>query len=334
MRLRIKTSFKLLKITEEEASDWDPTNLNTKQMADLIYILYGNAKRTETQVQVFRAINEFNFGFDINDRSVEEDSHTNLVRLIKDHYGAVANIEQEIVSKIVAMIYRKLPAHSELEKVYKDKTATHTASYGKDTIIKALDRYLSAIQAVREILEKAKDFQVMGTRWFSGSTADRANSKTSTNEVISYAKKAQANIPAMPMIYTDFGERNRRLQNRCETCGHTNHIRQSCKLYGNEMCNNTKSMWHFSRVGLLWKQAGHDNFRAETIIPGLGFSKWSTNYAPKNYEYPAEDNPENREICTTDQLKNTSKPFRTNNNSNYQGNKNNYRGNQERRQET
>ena len=112
MRLRIKTSFKLLKITEEEASDWDPTNLNTKQMADLIYILYGNAKRTETQVQVFRAINEFNFGFDINDRSVEEDSHTNLVRLIKDHYGAVANIEQEIVSKIVAMIYRKLPATS------------------------------------------------------------------------------------------------------------------------------------------------------------------------------------------------------------------------------
>ena len=328
MRLRIKTSYNLLKITEEEASEWDPTLLSTRQMSDLVYTLYGNAKRTETQVQVFRAINEFNFGFDINDRAVEEDSHTNLMRLIKDHYGAVANIEQDVVNKIVAMIYRKLPAHSELEKLYKDKTASHITLHGKDTIVKALDRFLSAIQAVREILDKAKAFQVMGTRWFSGSTADRANQKSSSNETISYGKKAAAILPVMPKMDKDFAERNRRLQNRCETCGHTNHIRSNCRLFGNVMVNNTNSMWHFSRVGLLWKAGGHDNFKADTFIEGLGFSKWSSNYAPKEYVYPPEDNPDNREICTTDQLKNTAKQFRNqhNNNNGYQG-RNTYKGN-------
>ena len=53
-----------------------------------MYKLFGNTAKTETQVQIFNAINRFNFGWKIDNREVEEESYANLCKLVTDHYGS------------------------------------------------------------------------------------------------------------------------------------------------------------------------------------------------------------------------------------------------------
>lgn len=62
IRMRVKTSWMQLNCTELEAHEWNPAKLNHKDMAILVYKLFGNTAKTETQVQIFNAIKEFNFG--------------------------------------------------------------------------------------------------------------------------------------------------------------------------------------------------------------------------------------------------------------------------------
>ena len=47
-----------------------------------------------------RAINDFNFGFDLADRHIEEESYSNFLKLIKDHYGPIDTLSDELESKI------------------------------------------------------------------------------------------------------------------------------------------------------------------------------------------------------------------------------------------
>ena len=58
------------------------------------------------------------------------------------------------------MIYKKLPAHSEMSKLYSDKVKLDKEDYGSDTITRALDRYLSVIQTVRNLTEIALAFRI------------------------------------------------------------------------------------------------------------------------------------------------------------------------------
>ena len=57
IRMRVKTSYTQLNITEAEAHQWNPQSLNHKEIAVLVYKLFGNCAKTETQVQIFNAIN-------------------------------------------------------------------------------------------------------------------------------------------------------------------------------------------------------------------------------------------------------------------------------------
>ena len=77
IKMRVKTSYTQLNISEAEAYDWNPQILNHKEMATLVYKLFGNTAKTETQVQIFNAINRFNFGWKIDNRDVEEESYAN-----------------------------------------------------------------------------------------------------------------------------------------------------------------------------------------------------------------------------------------------------------------
>ena len=88
MKIRVKTSYTQLNISEAKAHNWNPQILNHKEMASLVYKLFGNTSKTETQVQIFNAINRFNFGWKIDNRDVEEESYANLCKLVTDHYGS------------------------------------------------------------------------------------------------------------------------------------------------------------------------------------------------------------------------------------------------------
>ena len=88
MKIRVKTSYTQLNISEAKAHNWNPQILNHKEMASLVYKLFGNTAKTETQVQIFNAINRFNFGWKIDIREVEEESYANLCKLVTDHYGS------------------------------------------------------------------------------------------------------------------------------------------------------------------------------------------------------------------------------------------------------
>jgi hypothetical protein len=156
IRMRVKTSFIQLQISEEAAYKWDPNLLDHAQMAALVYKLFGKITTTETPVQINNAIGNFNFGWKLSDREIEEESYANLCKLITDHYGPIETVAADTQLTIAQMIYKKLPAHSEMSKLYSDKTKSDIAQNGPDDIIRALDRYLSVIQTVRNLTEKAK----------------------------------------------------------------------------------------------------------------------------------------------------------------------------------
>ena len=165
--MRVKTSYTQLNISEAEAHTWNPQSLNHKEMAALVYKLFGNCAKTETQVQIFNAINTFNFGWRIEDREVEEESYANLCKLVTDHYGPLASITTEVHQTISKLIYKKLPGHTEMHKLYTDKTKNDIDDNGPDTITRALDRYLSVIQRVRNITEKAKAYRIANDEFYS-----------------------------------------------------------------------------------------------------------------------------------------------------------------------
>ena len=55
IKMSVKTSYTQLNINEAEAQNWNPQSLNHKEMAALVYKLFGNCAKTETQVQIFNA---------------------------------------------------------------------------------------------------------------------------------------------------------------------------------------------------------------------------------------------------------------------------------------
>ena len=122
IKLRVLTSANTLKITNEEAQNWDSEKLTTKEMASLIYLLFGKTLMSETAVQILNTVNEFNFGFDLMNKQVEEKSHQNIVKLLTDHYGPLHKISPETRNQIAKLLYRKVPAHSELNKMFLDAT--------------------------------------------------------------------------------------------------------------------------------------------------------------------------------------------------------------------
>ena len=106
-----------LNCTELEAQEWDPAKLSHKDMAILVYKLFGNTAKSETQVQIFNAIKEFNFGWRIDDKDVEEESYANMCKLVTDHYGDLPTMSADVQEEIAKLIYRKLPAHTEMQKL-------------------------------------------------------------------------------------------------------------------------------------------------------------------------------------------------------------------------
>ena len=79
IKTRVKTSYTQLNISEAEAHNWNPHLLNYEEIAALVYKLFGNCAKTVTQVQIFNAINTFNFEWRIEDREVEEESYASSI---------------------------------------------------------------------------------------------------------------------------------------------------------------------------------------------------------------------------------------------------------------
>ena len=87
---------------------------------------------------------------------MEEESYANLCKLVTDHYGPLSTVTTEVHQTNSKLIYKKLPGHTEMHKLYADKSKIDIDENGPDTLTRALDRYLSVIQAVGNITEKAK----------------------------------------------------------------------------------------------------------------------------------------------------------------------------------
>ena len=301
IRLRVATSYAQMKITKQDARAWDPSLLNAKEMGNLVYQLYGSQQRTETSVQIENAINQFNFGFDLDNKQTEETSHQNVCKLITDHYGPLDLIPSDIQDQIAKLLYRKVPNNSELNRTFKDQTKLDIIlTNGKDTIENCLNRYIDAIQQTRAIHILAAAHKIENNRFFSGATIERQSTTSSKDTTISYGNTTHSTFStAVPKDMsrktmphdTDFHEGMRTVRNRCETCGKTNHLRDTCVLFGNRMCNNTSTMWHFSKVGRAWYEQDHHCFIRGIEIPGYGLSEWSQEGPPpRGYVYPHEPN--------------------------------------------
>ena len=332
IKLRVAKSYTQMKISKSDARTWDPELINAKDMAALVYQLYANQQRTETTVQIENAINTFNFGFDLADKRIEETSHQNLVKLITDHYGPIDMISVETQDQIAKLLYRKVPNYSELNKMFKDQTKEEIATTnGKDTILGCLNRYADVIQETRAIHDRALAHRIVNNSFYSGATIERQSTTSSSNTTISYGTTPSATAPAtknplrslrtMPHD-TDFHEGNRTVQNRCETCGMTNHLRNTCLLWGNRMCNNTSTMWRFSPIGRAWFDADLHCFTRDTTLPGWGTSQWAqTGPPPGNHKYPDEISPTNELIHRENQLTGVAAKFKNKNKYNHIANR-------------
>ena len=70
-----------------------------------------------------------------------------------------------------------------MHKVYTDTTKNDIDENGPDTITRALDRYLSVIQTVRNITEKAKAYRIANDEFYSGPTLERPNKESSKDKL-------------------------------------------------------------------------------------------------------------------------------------------------------
>jgi hypothetical protein len=69
-----------LGLTREAAEAWTPEGQTLLAVAEMICDLFGRPTRTETTVEITEFIYDFNFGFKLEDRSVEETSPSNWHR--------------------------------------------------------------------------------------------------------------------------------------------------------------------------------------------------------------------------------------------------------------
>ena len=332
IKLRVAKSYMQMKISKSEAKSWDPEQVSAKDMATLIYQLYADQQRTETTVQIKNAINQFNFGFDLADKQVEEISHQNIVKLIADHYGSIDMISVETQDHIAKLIYRKVPNNSELNRMFKDQTKEEIAlTNNKDSILGCLNRYADVIQQTRAIHDKAVAHRIASNSFYSGATIERQSATSSSNTTISYgtttnatataAKDPKRSLKTMPHD-TDFHEGNRKVSNRCETCGMTNHLRRECLLFGNKVCNNTSTMWHFSPIGRAWFTVDLHCFTRDITLEGWGQAQWAqTGPPPNNHTYPDEISPTNELIHRESQLSAIAPKFKNKNKYNHIANR-------------
>ena len=188
-------------------------------------------------------------------------------------------ISVESQDHIAKLIYRKVPNNSELNRMFKDQTKeVIILTNNKDVILGCLNRYADVIQQTRAIHDKAVAHRIANNSFYSGATIERQSATSSSNTTISYGttnatattvKDPKRSLKPMPHD-TDFHEGNRKVSNRCERCGMTNHLRRDCLLYGNKMCNNTSTLWHFSPIGRAthepWKQLKDNVILHEFLI--------------------------------------------------------------------
>jgi hypothetical protein len=230
--MRVKTSLIQLQISEEAAYKWDPHALDHPQMAALVYKLFGKMTTTDTPVQINNAIGNFNFGWKLNDREIEEESYANLCKLITDHYGPIETVAADTQLRIAQMIYKKLPAHSEMSKLYSDKTKLDTADNGSDNITRALDRYLSVIQTVRNLTEKALAFRIPNDEFYSGPTVEKQAKKVLQIELYLMEKKRR-----------DVEKSNHFLRSRTQTGAKVHALRTNLKLAAESITHVTHAAY-------------------------------------------------------------------------------------------
>ena len=127
-----------------------------------------------------------------------------------------------------------------------------------------------------------------------GPTLERPNKESSKDRTISYGKTAQRarQIPVLPKVYnTDYGGMTQTTNTRCETCGRRNHTRDTCRLFGNPLANNSSTKWQFSQVGRAWQAIGLHEWSLGRHLKGYGTAKYNADIPiPKNHVYPDEPN--------------------------------------------
>ena len=80
----------------------------------------------------------------------------------------------------------------------------------------------------------------------------------------------------------------------CDTCGKKSHTRNSCRVFGNKLANNTSAPWPSSPIGLAWKKIGYDQFTMGASIPGLGTAMPTFDLQPPGWSYPSPAPPSAR----------------------------------------
>ena len=314
IKLRLNNMQVELGMTREAADAWTPEGQTLLAVAEMICDLFGRPTRTETTVEITDFIYDFNFGFKLEDRSYEETSVQNFRKLLKDHFGAIQEIEPGLQHSICKLLYKKFPKHSEISDYLKVQTAQEVGT-GQDTVEKCLDRMSSSIQHMRRMVTNAMKWA--GTRglqymFFSGSTKQGQNVHSSTNTHISdstargcrhaigvYAAYRQSTTeyrmtpgPSKPATYADLYNRSKpqgTSKPTCATCGRVGHPREACRYFMNDMCNNTHESWEDSAVGMAFKREGYPHFRPHVKLQNYRMSTDERGVMPVGWRYPTEE---------------------------------------------
>ena len=67
----------------------------------------------------------------------------------------------------------------------------------------------------------------------------------------------------------------RTVNNSCETCSRNNHTRESCRLFGNPIVNNSSTKWQFSQIGKAWQAIGLHEWTLGRHLRGYGLAQYN-----------------------------------------------------------
>ena len=109
IKLRLNNMHVELGLTREAAEASTPEGQTLLGVGETICDLFGRSPRTETTVEITEFISDFNFSFKLEDRSVEETSVQNFKKLLKDHFGAIQEMEPGLQHSICKLRYKKFP---------------------------------------------------------------------------------------------------------------------------------------------------------------------------------------------------------------------------------
>ena len=283
-------------VAPEIAEDWW-NYVTTTTLAAMIMKYYGPQSPTGNTVE--QAMMALPFGFDYNDRTLEDNTINSHIELLETHcrsHGPLSAAQEEALSLIIE---KRITRSAALYADFKESKRIDKEKRIPETWRRALQRWATCIQAVRDVIALGTKYGSTDKATYhtynSGETdpevTGHVGTTTSTaSKVGSVAAKAIAKVNAdftavIPPKANTYITTEKQIKKRpppeevdvyittpstCRVCGHSEHVTQDCTHKDNVDANKCTSLtWAESAIGKVWAKCGHTKLHLTQDLPNI-----------------------------------------------------------------